>query len=89
MAYIVCYRSGEAEVVARPPPGTAVLAGGRRRRLEVALSVVARHGTDGRTLLVPGLPEADDDDQAVAAVERCRARLMSLLLVRPRQKGGT
>lgn len=79
MAAIVCWRSGEAEVVSRPPPGTVVLASGKRHRLQAVLSVVARHAYDGRTLLVPGLPEADDDDQAVAAVERCKAMLRQRL----------
>lgn len=67
MASIVCYRSGETEVVNTVPEGTIVLATGKRHRLEEVLSAVARHAYDGETLLVPGLPEAADSNQALAA----------------------
>lgn len=67
MASIVCWRSGETKVVRSVPEGAIVLATGKRDRLETILSAVARHAHDGETLLVPGLPEAADSDQAIAA----------------------
>lgn len=37
------------------------------------LETQARHAYDGKTILVPGLPEADDDDQALdALIAWCR-----------------
>ncbi|MFN8682806.1 hypothetical protein ACDP63_16930 [Paracoccus sp. P2] len=72
MASIICYRSGETEVVGIVPEGALVLATGKRELLETVLSGVARHAHDGETLLVPGLPEAADNDQAVAAATSFR-----------------
>jgi hypothetical protein len=69
MAHIVCYRSGEAFVSRRVPKGTIRIVTGHGRRLNRILSVCARHAYDGKTLLVPGLPEADDDKRAIEAVK--------------------
>ena len=80
MANIVCWRSGEVEVVSRRPEGTILVLGGLpKQRLEAALSAVARHAYDGTTLLVPGLPEADDEKQAVTAVSKFRDALRGRL----------
>ncbi len=69
MANIVCWRSGECEVVSRVPQGTIRVIGGLPAdRLQRALDVVARHAYDGKTRLVPGLPEADNDHDARVAV---------------------
>ncbi|MFA6966098.1 host nuclease inhibitor protein [Bosea sp. (in: a-proteobacteria)] len=70
MAAVVCWRSGEVEVVSRAPAGSVTLMRGPRKRLEKLLSACARHAYDGRTFLVPGVPEADTDQQALDAVER-------------------
>lgn len=78
MAYIICWRSGEVEVVDRlgeDQPGVIVLATGERDELTDVLSSRARHASDGKTLLVPGLPEAQDSDQAVEAAARFREQL--------------
>ena len=37
--------------------------------LKQIVSAKCRHGYDGKTLLVPGVPEAPDDDAALAAME--------------------
>lgn len=68
MAHAICWRSGEVEVVSRQPAGSISLMRGPARRLERIISAIARHAYDGKTLLVPGLPEAEDDDAALAAV---------------------
>lgn len=87
MASIVCWRSGEAEVVTIVPEGTIVLATGKRERLETVLSAVARHSYDGETLLVPGLPEAADDDQAQIAAANFVRMLNERLNPRPAPGG--
>lgn len=87
MASIVCWRSGEAEVVTIVPEGTIVLATGKRERLETVLSAVARHSYDGETLLVPGLPEAADDDQAQIAAANFVRMLNQRLNPRPASAG--
>ncbi len=43
--------------------------------LRQAVSVVARHGYDGETLLVPGVPEAETSMQALEAVLRFKDRV--------------
>lgn len=81
-AAIVCWRSGEVTVVDldQVPNGTLTLAIGQRSDLQRALSAVARHAYDGRTLLIPGVPEADDNNQqAWRATKRFEAALLSRL----------
>lgn len=78
MAHIICWRSGEVEVVDRLGedwPGVIALATGERDELTDVLSSLARLAHNGETLLVPGLPEAQDSEQAVAAAIRFRERL--------------
>jgi hypothetical protein len=69
MAYAVCWRSGQIEIFATVPDGTIPIARGRRRDLEKEMLGAARHAYDGKTLLLPGLPEADDDFQGLDAVK--------------------
>lgn len=83
MASIICWRSGETEVVRTVPEGVLVLATGKREKLEAVLSAIARHSYDGETLLVPGLPEAADDDQAQIAASDFMRRLALRLNPRP------
>lgn len=49
------------------------------KRLRETIEAICRHAYDGKTLLVPGIPEADDDDQALDALlafgQRARERL--------------
>lgn len=63
-----CYRSGEIEFGATVPEGALPLGKARgARKLREIVTVAARHAYDGKTLLVPGIPEADTDDAAAAA----------------------
>jgi hypothetical protein len=55
------------------PKGAIDLACGSPRRLRDIVSVNARHAYEGRTLLVPGVPEAPDDVEALAAAKRFAA----------------
>ncbi|PZU89095.1 MAG: hypothetical protein DI527_16305 [Chelatococcus sp.] len=75
MAKIICWRSGEAEIVSRARDGAITLMTGPRARLSRLLSAHARHAYDGTTLLVPGLPEAEDDNAALAAAVAFQTRL--------------
>lgn len=75
MARIICWRSGETEVVSRAPDGAITLMIGPRRRLQALLDTQARHAHDGKTLLVPGVPEAADDVAALDATIAFQTRL--------------
>ena len=44
------------------------------KRLKATISAIARHAYDGTTLLVPGVPEAENDDAACDAVIAFRGR---------------
>ncbi|WP_311272361.1 MULTISPECIES: host nuclease inhibitor protein [unclassified Rhizobium] len=86
MAHIVCYRSGEAFVSRRIPKGSMKIVTGHGRRLLRILSVCARHAYDGKTLLVPGLPEADSDLQAIEAVKGFEVMLRKRLAQGPHRR---
>lgn len=63
-----CYRSGQIEFGKKLPPGTLPIASSRSaKKLREIVSVNARHGYDGETLLVSGIPEARNDDEAFDA----------------------
>lgn len=86
MAVAYCWRDGRLECASRAPKGALVLANGPMRLLRKITSTIGRHGYDGRTLLVPGIPEADTDLEALEAARRfqveCRRRL-AVLAVEP------
>ena len=68
MAEAYCWRTGIIEFGSRTPDGALCLARGSQKRLEAALCPIARHSRRGQTLLVPGVPEADSDAEALEAV---------------------
>lgn len=73
MLYAHCYRSGEIEFSpVEDLPGAICFGSGEERKLRKVVGVCARHAYDGETLLVPGLPEAQNDAVAEAALERFR-----------------
>ncbi|WP_320202445.1 host nuclease inhibitor protein [Agrobacterium rosae] len=86
MAHIVCYRSGEAFVSRRVPKGSMKIVTGHGRRLRRILSVCARQAYDGKTLLVPGLPEAEGDLQAIEAVKGFEQMLRERLALGPHRR---
>lgn len=84
MAKVVIWRNGAVAVrpnKARPDGGLTVCRGDARA-MKRAVEVVARHAYDGRTLLVPGIPEADTEVEALAAAkafaEQIRKRVPSV-----------
>lgn len=59
-----------------------------QQRLHDTIEGCCRHAYDGETLLVPGIPEADDDDQALDALLSFNAGIHSRL-ARRRGRGGS
>ncbi|SMF85858.1 hypothetical protein SAMN06265365_1657 [Tistlia consotensis] len=69
-SYAYCWRSGQIAVGKKRPDGTLPIAHGPETTLRRALTKRARLAYDNRTWLVPGLPEAPDEDAAVLALRR-------------------
>ena len=67
-ALAYCYASGEIEVGPTKPVGAIVFARGSTPALRRLVEATARHAYDGKTLLVPGVPEADTQQQGIAAL---------------------
>lgn len=66
-----CFASGQIEFGAKIPEGGLPIAKGPARVLRDWLCGVARHAYDGETLLVPGIPECQgDQDKALDALKR-------------------
>lgn len=70
-----CYASGEVRFGRRIPDGAIAIGRGRRRRIHAEMEVACRHAYDSTTLLVPGVPEARDQAEGAAALERWLAWL--------------
>lgn len=63
-----CFRSSKIDFGADMPKGTLPLGRARSaKKLREIVEVNARHAYDGETLLVPGIPEADTEDDALKA----------------------
>lgn len=78
------WRSGAIDVSnGRTPKGAIKLVTFRSRRAALVgtrvIEAIARHAYDGTTILVPGIPEADNDDDALNALLRWSERLSSRL----------
>lgn len=66
-----CYASGQIEFAPKIPEGALPIASGPDKTLREWICGVARHDYDGETLLVPGIPEAQDDQmKALDALKR-------------------
>lgn len=72
-----CYASGRIEFGHHLPDGALPIARGQSRKLRELISAHARHGYDGKTLLVPGVPEASGPTAAMHALGRWLDRLGS------------
>ncbi|MEW5728459.1 MAG: host nuclease inhibitor protein [Pseudomonadota bacterium] len=64
------YASGEIVFASDRPEGTLPIASGPERVLKNFISVRARHAYDGETLLVPGVPEANNERDRFEALRR-------------------
>jgi hypothetical protein len=69
------------------PAGNIHVATDWEDRLRPAVEVCARHAHDGETLLVPGIPECDDEDVAIGALIAFSRRIDERLLRSPRRGG--
>lgn len=68
--FAYCWRGGVIEFGPRIPDGALPVDRGTEHSVRRRVEPLARHAYDGKTLLVPGIPEAGDDDTALAAYER-------------------
>ncbi len=64
-----CWRTGLIEFGRRTPSDALPIATGPGKRLRGAISVAARHAYEPSKLLVPGIPEANSDAEALAAAK--------------------
>lgn len=65
-----CFASGEILFGRKVPDGAILIATGPAEKLRRAIEPAARLAYDNRTLLVPGIPEADDQGQAGDALAK-------------------
>lgn len=77
MTVAYCWRGGVIEFGRRCPAGALNLLRGPDKRVREIVNAAARHAYDGVTLLVPGIPEADSDEDAVAAAVVFTERLVN------------
>lgn len=69
MAVAYCWRSGQIKIGRKVPDGAIAVLRGPAKFVRDTMCVCARHGYRKGVLLVPGIPEADTDDEAEAALE--------------------
>lgn len=65
-----CYRSGQIGLGRRLPKGALPIARVKGRSLRPVIEVLARWAYDNKTMLVPGIPEASSDTEALAALRQ-------------------
>lgn len=70
MSTLFVWRSGEMGVGARERRGTIPIAIGPREALRKLIAVRGRLAYDNKTWLLPGIPEANSEAEALAAVDR-------------------
>lgn len=71
IAHAYCWASGDIHVGKRVPRGALPLnLRGPEEKVRAFVTRVARHGYNGVTMLVPGIPEARNQSVAVKALER-------------------
>lgn len=76
LTYAHCYRSGEILLSEQSfVDGCLQIGSGTQSELERKLAARARLAYDGKTWLVPGLPEAECEDDALGAFREFRGRL--------------
>ncbi len=62
-----CWPAGHLEFGKHCPSGAIPIAIGPEPELRKIISTLARHSYDGKNLVIPGVPEAKDDTNAVLA----------------------
>ncbi len=74
-----CWRTGVIQLADTVPEGALELATAPATLLAQTVDAVSRHGYDSQIYLVPGVPEADDAEQALDAVFDFRNQLTKRL----------
>lgn len=75
MKKAICWASGMIEIASECPLGALVLASAPEEILAEAIQGSARLAYDGKTWLIPGVPEAAGRNLAVDAASAFAARL--------------
>lgn len=65
-----CYASGQIAFGEKCPSGGLPIVRGPDKKVRDFICGVSRHAYDGETLLVPGIPEAENQMAAVDALQR-------------------
>lgn len=71
-----CWRSGKIQVGKRCPENALPLFKGGEKRLRKLVCATSRHSYDGKHYLVPGVPEAATENDAVDAVIAYQDRVL-------------
>lgn len=81
-----CWRTGELEFTDHKlPDGALIISKGRTKAWEEQVRVLCRLGYDNTTWFVPGVPEAESDQEALDAVMRFIKRLNQCLKIKEAQ----
>jgi len=73
------YANGVIAFAGKLPGKALPIASGDSKKLRDAVVALARLAYDGKTLLVPGIPEAANEDEKILALERFCARVREAL----------
>jgi len=68
--FAYCWASGQIEIGKTIPEGALPIARGREKKLKDVISGTARLAYNNKTWLVPGIPEAKDQLEALRALQR-------------------
>lgn len=79
MAFAYCNRAGVIEIGSFTPKGALPLGKGKANTLTNIIQSIARLSKDNKTWLVPGVPEAETDEEALEAAIRFHARVKDRL----------
>lgn len=73
------WRSGEVDVGDVVPDGTIEIAEGKDADLRASIIAVGRLADEGKTILVPGIPEAANDVEALDALYAFQQEIVARL----------
>lgn len=80
---LYCWRNGIIGLGRYTPAGAMEILAVSDRRLRRIVSAAARHAKEDETLLVPGIPEAESDVEAMKAVRAFRNAVLKRLYKQP------
>ena len=74
-----CYASGVIKFGKKVPDGTLPIVQGKNTRIRRLVEVLSRHAYDGKTFLVPGIPEAECEKERLDALQAFTNRIQASL----------